>query len=218
VPVVKTMATTNRYIALADHAHKEEAETLNHTGQFHEEEVFEDSEIEPPPSGPDGGEGKINISVGAANGQTSGGNDIFADPQEMDQPQAGNDGWGEEMHISVDDDGEIVYLDTQDGDRRRKVSSGNKQEGTESDSLTFPYTPLPTSAARPGLGRGGGFLPGQGPHLGSLPPIAEGGVGMESENFGRIDDVETEDLSRLLSGTVPPPKESSEKVTTMFTF
>jgi hypothetical protein len=81
------MATTNRYIALADHAHKEEAETLNHTGQFHEEEVFEDSEIEPPPSGPDGGEGKINISVGAANGQTSGGNDIFADPQEMDQPQ-----------------------------------------------------------------------------------------------------------------------------------
>jgi len=111
------MATTNRYIALADHAHKEEAETLNHTGQFHEEEVFEDSEIEPPPSGPDGGEGKINISVGAANGQTSGGNDIFADPQEMDQPQAGNDGWGEEMHISVDDDGEIVYLDTQDGDR-----------------------------------------------------------------------------------------------------
>jgi hypothetical protein len=110
------MTTANRYMALADYTHEEEAETLKHKEQFHEEEVFKDSKIAPSPSGPDRKE-EITISVGAANGQISGGHDIFVALQEMDQPQAGNEGWGDEMHISVNEDGEIVYLDTQDGDR-----------------------------------------------------------------------------------------------------
>jgi hypothetical protein len=60
--------------------------------------------------------------------------------QADDHPQSGQnsqDGWGDD--ITIDEDGEAVYMDPREGDRRRKVSQGPRPGGNKGVSLGFPY-------------------------------------------------------------------------------
>jgi hypothetical protein len=126
--------------------------------------------------------------------------------QADDHPQSGQnsqDGWGDD--ITIDEDGEAVYMDPREGDRRRKVSQGPRPGGNKGVSLGFPYEFTNSSQLR--MGRGGGLGQPTAITLGLLPPITEDLVEPEEDP--------TKDK---ISSTVPPAVTPQQKSETMFMF
>lgn len=130
---------------------------------------------------------------------------IYEDDEEAsEQPQSSQE--GDEIKITVDDEEYGVYTDVRDGDRRRKVSQDQHEEGIESNSPISPCALLPTHTSRKGLGRGGGIHNTQNTAMGSLSTITEG-----------IEEANIKDSERLYSETELPSTEPPEKSTTIFT-